>query len=771
MTQSELSALHSPAPLPHEPVENVQAHLHETRLDWLDGMKAIALFWIIAVHITERIFGYPYIANPTFDWPPLAERIAQLMPLYGNGAWDIPINLIRYVGWLGDQGVQLFLIASGFGLVWSLLPRYSQASLPLLDFYRRRLWRIYPLWIGAHLVFGLFGTLVDWGASLRDLRLYLSMAGLRITPELFYYFSPAWWYVGLIIQLYMVFPVLWEGLRRLGPGRFLLISCIVAFTARAAGLFLLDSYIDQWQRGAVFVTRLPEFAMGMSLAVWMHRSPEAVDGWLRTPAVILAAVGAFAIGCGLALTLPGMIVAPLVLGAGAFIPCYAVLRQSGGALLSWAGRHSYSLFLVHHPIVLLAVPQGDSSGAWRIILGVVAVTGLTASAAIGLEKLVGTATTLFGRWHMRFGITGLVGIPGGIMALLALFALSAELAVRQIAPREPPELGWGERTALMPDPDVGWRLKPLQTTRLRWQSYDYTVVANSLGFPGPEYPVTRAPGSLRVLTVGDAYTSAEGVDTDKAWPRLLEASLRQKLGERNVEVLNFGITGYGPNQYAAVVQRYAPVYRPDLIIVELFVNDFEDVLITDDEFRRSIGFDLPAPDDWRSIVALSHLRHLLRTEVFEPLREAVRGTPRTYGYFLGQFANLERGRTDLTGDGYRRTADRLYEIRKVADQIGARLVIIIVPAPVQVCSPEQLAYYPRSIDIHDTTRFDLDQPQHMALSIAERLRVPAYDLRPVLRQEAAGCVYHPRNLHWTAAGHEVTATFLANQLARDSVIR
>lgn len=770
MSQSEMSPRLSFL-LPHKPVESTHVHQREARLDWLDGIKAIALCWIIAVHITERIFGYPYIANPTFDWPPLAERIAQLTPIYGYGVWDIPINLIRYVGWLGDQGVQLFLIASGFGLVWSLLPHYPQSSLPLRDFYLRRFWRLYPLWIGAHLVFAFLGTFADWGTSLRDPRLYLSMIGLRITPELFYYFSPAWWYFGLIIQLYAVFPLLWEGLRRLGPGRFLLLSCIVAFIARATGLFLFETYIDPWQRGAIFVTRLPEFAVGMSLAVWMRRSPGAVDGRLRAPVVILAALSVFAIGCGLALTLPGMIVAPLVLGVGAFIPCYAVAWRFSTALLRWIGRHSYALFLVHHPIVLLAVPQGNVAEVWRTILGVIAAIVLTVGAAIGLERLVDSVTMLFACWRTRFGLIGLTGVLGSAMFVLVLLALGAELAVRRVAPREPPELGWGERVALMPDPIVGWRLKPSQKTHLRWQSYDYMVTSNSLGFPGPEYPVARAPGSLRVLTVGDAFTSAEGVDTDKAWPRLLEVRLRQALKRDDIEVLNFGITGYGPNQYAAVVSRYAPVYRPDVIIVAMFVNDFEDVLITDEEFHRSIGFELPPPDNWRSIASLSHLRHLLRTEVFEPLREAIRGTPRTYGYFLGQFASLERGRADLIGDGCQRTTERLHEIKKVADRIGARLIIIIVPAPVQVCAPDQLAYYPRSIDINDAERFDLDQPQRMALSIAETLNVPAYDLRRTLRLEAVGCVYQSRNMHWTTAGHEATATFLADRLTRDGLIR
>ena len=46
------------------------------RLVWLDRMKALALGWVFLNHVAERIFGYPLIANPAVDWPPLAARVS-----------------------------------------------------------------------------------------------------------------------------------------------------------------------------------------------------------------------------------------------------------------------------------------------------------------------------------------------------------------------------------------------------------------------------------------------------------------------------------------------------------------------------------------------------------------------------------------------------------------------------------------------------------------------------------------------------------------------
>ena len=64
------------------------------------------------------------------------------------------------------------------------------------------------------------------------------------------------------------------------------------------------------------------------------------------------------------------------------------------------------------------------------------------------------------------------------------------------------------------------------------------------------------------------------------------------------EVLNFAVTGYGPNQYAAVVEEFAPVYRPDAIIVALIPNDLKKVMTPFADTAKGIGFDRPRPE-WR----------------------------------------------------------------------------------------------------------------------------------------------------------------------------
>ena len=115
---------------------------------------------------------------------------------------------------------------------------------------------------------------------------------------------------------------------------------------------------------------------------------------------------------------------------------------------------------------------------------------------------------------------------GRVVLILWLGTLIAEVAIFIFAPNE--MMGWGEKPALRPDPVFGWRLIESKTTRLRWQGYDYVVTSNSLGFPGPEYTTSKPPDVYRIMTVGSGFTSAEGVDTDQSWPRVLERILNRR---------------------------------------------------------------------------------------------------------------------------------------------------------------------------------------------------------------------------------------------------
>jgi hypothetical protein len=365
------------------------------------------------------------------------------------------------------------------------------------------------------------------------------------------------------------------------------------------------------------------------------------------------------------------------------------------------------------------------------------------------------------RGWMRTGFR--IAIFGGFVVA---FFLAAEVLVRQFAPQE--IYGWGERPSLQVHPIFGWTLIPGKTTQLRWQHYDYTVTSNSLGFPGPEYPLEKSEGDFRILVTGDAFSSAEGVDTELAWPRLLEASLNEKTGKL-IQVMNFSITGYGPNQYAAVVNEFAPVYRPDLVLVEVFVNDFDDVWIPNEIFQQYIGFGQPSQNGISSYLRLEHFRSFFRYDVLDPWIAPILSQAPTKGYFLGNFSVFENvRREDLLGSKAE-VASRLEEIQSRAKDLEASLLVVVVPASIQVCQPSELDYYPRNVDFNNQEQFDPEIPQKLFSEIGEELNLSMIDLRKAF-EASSECPYQSQNMHWTETGHQVVTAYLANYILQENWI-
>jgi len=729
-------------------------------LAWLDLLKSFAISWIFFNHDSEAVFDGPHFANPSEHWPPLTERIAQAMPLEQGGLTGLVANAFRYVGWTGDQGVQLFIIASGFGLAYSLMRRGGVPVTDLKDFFLRRVLRLFPLWWGAHILFAAFRFATGVGPSPLEGAFYLSLLGVRCTPETYAYAAPAWWYIGLQLQLYLVFPLLWSWLRRFGALKVLLATAAVAFAARIAGFLVFDAYLDPWQRGAVFITRLPEFVVGMALAVWFFERPEVAHRTLTRPLALLGGLALWAAATVGSFTAPGVVVAPLLTGVGLLPPVYALcnlvarrLRRTAGAG-HWVGRHSYGIYLVHHPILLLLM--GPAGMAWALVTMAIGAA-LSLVATVGLEAAVARAEAALLRARglaRKLAAMLRVGALTGVVGALFLGGLVlGERTVRQRAPQE--VLGWGERASLQADPHLGWRLRSSRKTRLRWESYDYTVNANVLGFPGPDPAPQKAAGGLRLMVLGDAFSSAEGVDTARAWPRLLERRLDELLAPRTVEVNNFAITGYGPNQYAAVAERYVPQLRPDSVIVALFINDFEDAAIETPDFQRAIGFDRPDPatvPGWRKPL---QLRAFVNKRLWAGLRQRVTGQLSPRIAFWSGVNWLRPGASFYMPPIVERVRDRLARIQRAAGRVGAKTTLVLIPAPLQVCRVDQLAYLPPGLEVSATTGYDLELPQRELKRLAKQLGLPSVDLRPALRR--AGCPYQRANLHFTEVGHRVVA--------------
>lgn len=370
-------------------------------LDWLDPLKGLAIAGIVLYHVTLLLYGIPPFDHVKETWLPLAERLAQLSPLPNESlAASLLTNAFRYSGWLGYQGVSLFLTLSGFGLTYSLARRSAQAEINLGEYFKRRALRLLPVYWAAHAFFLLFNALTGQPhISPADSHFYLSLAGLRFLPDTFYYVSPAWWYVWLILQFYVAFPWLWRWLRRRGLKEFWIGALALTLAARTAALLLLDGHLEMLSMGAIFVTRLFEFGFGMGLAYRLSQQPDALDRFARKRWAAAAALIGYLAALACSLTREGQIVAHALYGVCLFWIAYSLTRWLAPRArppiraLAWLGRQSYPLMILHQPILWWFIPLGLAlTPSYPLFL--VLLAGFTVVVVLGAGVLGATVDRL-----------------------------------------------------------------------------------------------------------------------------------------------------------------------------------------------------------------------------------------------------------------------------------------------------------------------------------------------------------------------------------------
>lgn len=101
-----------------------------------------------------------------------------------------------------------------------------------------------------------------------------------------------------------------------------------------------------------------------------------------------------------------------------------------------------------------------------------------------------------------------------------------------------------------------------------------TINADGWNSSKPEYKVAKPDGAKRIAVVGDSYVHAAYVNNADAFPEVMERELKSR--GSNVEVLRFGMDGAPLSQYLHVLRREVLQYKPDIVVVPLIHNDFDE---------------------------------------------------------------------------------------------------------------------------------------------------------------------------------------------------
>jgi SGNH hydrolase-like domain, acetyltransferase AlgX len=373
---------------------------------------------------------------------------------------------------------------------------------------------------------------------------------------------------------------------------------------------------------------------------------------------------------------------------------------------------------------------------------------------------------------------------GQVVAVLAitlgLILALLEVGLRLFAPQIVPPIT-GLFTA---DPATAYRLAPGARVPFRFAEGSTTFVINSQGLRADHEIGPPAPGTTRLLNLGDSFTFGMGVNADQAFPALLNG--KQAADGTRIDSVNAGVFGYGTDNEAAWLRTYGWSLSPKIVLVGFFVgNDVKDVMLGMDKTTVDSQGRLVATDKSRAAMDQpgeagadttppstgikgwleqnSHAYLFLRNAYYNLTRPPARVQQPTIFDAASFFLKDEP--PEITA-GWTKTFGILDAMRADAQAHGAQLVVVAIPTREQVHD----RYWNEMKQQFGLTDAQLvrDLPEQHLAAWSARTGAPLIDLLPGFRAADPNkqLYYFRTDRHWNATGHALAATLITEGMTR-----
>ncbi|HYT90446.1 MAG TPA: GDSL-type esterase/lipase family protein [Gemmataceae bacterium] len=288
------------------------------------------------------------------------------------------------------------------------------------------------------------------------------------------------------------------------------------------------------------------------------------------------------------------------------------------------------------------------------------------------------------------------------------------------------------------------------------RDYGDGLRGNSRGYPGPDIAPVKPPGVYRIAALGDSFAVGPAVPFAENYLTLLQTALP------GVEVCNFGVSGAGPHEYLAVLQRDVWGIQPDLVLVSIFVGN-------------DITETLPTP---RGLDPRRHALYVLGERAWRLLREGQRrpsvppaAAPQRLGapaLSVETFREIEARRLAVCltqappglEKKWQQALGYLNEIVRACSARRVKVAFVLIPDEFQV-NGDVLADAVGDAQV-SRSDIDLERPQRRLRAFCAERGVPCLDLLDTLR--GVPDTYAPHDTHWNVRGNRLAAARLAEWL-------
>jgi hypothetical protein len=405
--------------------------------------------------------------------------------------------------------------------------------------------------------------------------------------------------------------------------------------------------------------------------------------------------------------------------------------------------------------------------------------------------------------------------------LLVLFGFLLGSIVAEVALRV---AGYSYAEFYTLDQSRGYALRPRAEGWYRKEGEAYVRI-NSDGLHDQEHSPTKTSDTIRIAVIGDSYPEAFSVPLEEAFWLVMREKLREcdAFPGKQIELLNFGVSGYGTAQELVTLRQQVWKYSPDIVLLTVTTNNditdnsralkktdevpyfvFQgDQLTLDNSFQNSRTFRLRQSavsrfgrwlrDHSRLVQATTQGHHgfkiLLSSWRARRSRPAQpTPTPGAEPRRGSQNADLlarteELGADNLVyleptnavwNDAWRVTEALISEMGNEVKARGAKFVVVTLSNGPQVL-PNPLAreQFEKRLGITD-----LFYPDNRIKALGVRAGIPVITLAPELQQFAErnnvflhGFGQDIGNGHWNATGHRVAGELIAKKICEGALLK
>jgi lysophospholipase L1-like esterase len=320
------------------------------------------------------------------------------------------------------------------------------------------------------------------------------------------------------------------------------------------------------------------------------------------------------------------------------------------------------------------------------------------------------------------------------------------------------------------DPYTGYRLKPNVNSYAH--NTGYTNHINQYGHRDQAVKIPKPDNVFRILLLGDSFTIGAKMREQQAYGHLLENLLDQQIEDKKIEIVNAGVGGWQPFQYAQYYLHYGEQFQVDMILIGLFVGN--DTYAQETEIEHTptaimgqiVSREKASQAGIKWKIWLYEHSNLVRLVLNKGtasvnhhyLRENCQDFNQVFLQVQTHRLSNHLKRSPEQEQLIQNTINQIQRIQNSAAKTQTPVIVALLPDENQINPILQQTL----ITAKNSDNYDFKMPQGLLTENLSKIGLKTIDLLPTFLQDSR-CLYM-NDTHWTAAGHELVAQTLTQSL-------